>query len=116
MPYQVYKMLHIVAIVIFFSSMALASVKQEKSKKDMIITGVSLVMILVAGMGLMARLGISHGAGWPTWIYVKFGIWFTVGVLGHVIMKRFPKFLGQFYWISIVLLILASYMATYKIG
>lgn len=116
MPYPIYKMIHVVAIVLFFSSMAMASVKTDRSKRGMIITGISLVLILVSGFGLIARLGISHGAGWPLWLYVKLGIWFIVGGAGHMIMKRRPQFLEKFFWISIGLLVLASYMANYKIG
>lgn len=116
MPYPVYKMIHVVAIVLFFSSMAMASVKRERSTRGMIITGISLVLILVSGFGLVARLGITHGAQWPLWLYVKLAIWLVVGGAGHMIMKRRPHLLGQFYWISIGLLIVASYMANYKIG
>lgn len=116
MPYPIYKMIHVVAIVLFFSAMGMASVKRERSTRGMIITGISLLLILVSGFGLIARLGIAHGSGWPLWLYVKLGIWLIVGGAGHMIMKRRPQFLGQFYWISIGLLILASYMANYKIG
>lgn len=116
MSYQIYKMLHIVSIVIFFSSMAMSSVRKEKSKSGMIITGLSLVFILVSGMGLVARIGIPHGVAWPLWLNIKLGIWLVVGVLGHVVMKRFPGFLNKFFWISIGLLVVASYMANYKIG
>lgn len=116
MSYQVYKILHVVSIVVFFSAMAMSSVRKEKSKSGMIITGVSLILILVSGMGLVARIGIPHGVSWPLWLNIKVAIWLTVGVLGHVVMKRFPAFLGKFYWVSVGLLAVASYMANYKIG
>lgn len=116
MSYQVYKILHVVMIVVFFSSMAMSSVRKEKSRSAMIITGLSLVMILVSGMGLVARIGIPHGVSWPVWLNIKVAIWAVVGIGGHVVMKRFPAFLSKFFWLSIGLLVVASYMANYKIG
>lgn len=116
MPYQIYKMIHIVAIVLFFSGYAAAVVKKESIKLEKILTGIALVVIFVSGMGLIARLGIPHGAPWPMWIKIKLGIWTVIGAGGHVILKRAPKFAAYFFWFSIALLVSASYLANYKIG
>jgi uncharacterized membrane protein SirB2 len=116
MPYQVYKMIHIVSIVVFFSAYAVAAIKQGSIKREKIITGVALVLIFVSGMGLIARLGMPHGAPWPFWIHAKLVIWTVVGMAGHIILKRAPKFAPQFFWISIGFLVLASYMANYKLS
>lgn len=115
MSYQIYKMIHIVSIVIFFSAYAVAAAKQGSIKREKIITGIALVLILVSGMGLIARLGIPHGAPWPIWIKIKLGIWAVIGTSGHMILKRWPKAAPQFFWISIGLLVLASYLANYKV-
>ncbi len=114
MSYQVYKMIHIVSIVIFFSLFAATAYMQKSDKKSKILTGIFLVLILVSGMGLVARIGISHGSGWPTWLYMKLAIWFVVGTAGHVVMKRFPQIGVKTFWGGIALLVCASYLANYK--
>lgn len=116
MSYQIYKMIHVVSIVLFFSGYAVAAVKKQNIKLEKILTGVALVLIFVSGMGLIARLGIPHGAPWPMWIKLKLGIWVIIGTSGHIILKRWPKAASQFFWIAIGLLVSASYFANYKIG
>lgn len=116
MSYQVYKMMHIISIVLFFSLFALAVFGGESKKIQKALTGVFVLVILVSGMGLVARIGIPHGAGWPIWLKVKLGIWAFIGILGHIVLKRFPKFSRHFYFTSIGLLVLASYMANYKVS
>jgi uncharacterized membrane protein SirB2 len=115
MSYQVYKMIHIVSIVLFFSAYAVATVKPGSIKLEKILTGIALVLILASGMGLMARLGIAHGQPWPLWIIIKLSIWLIIGTAGHIILKRWPKAAPQFFWIAIGLLVMASYMANYKL-
>lgn len=116
MSYQFYKILHISCIVIFFSTFAMSAVRAKKHKPTIIINGIALVLILVSGFGLIARIGISHGSGWPLWLNLKVAIWLVVGSIGHVAMKRFPQHLPKVFWGSIGLLVAASYLANYKIG
>lgn len=116
MSYQVYKMIHIVSIVLFFSTYAVATVKPGSIKLEKILSGIAVLLILVSGMGLVARLGIPHGEPWPLWLKVKLGIWIAIGSSGHMVLKRWPKAAGQFFWIAIALLVTASYMANYKIS
>ena len=114
MSYQIYKVIHIVSIVIFFSLFAATAYTKTSDKKSKILTGIFLVFILVSGMGLVARIGISHGSGWPTWLYMKLAIWLVVGSAGHIIMKRFSDFGVKAFWGGIFLLTCASYLANYK--
>jgi uncharacterized membrane protein SirB2 len=118
MSYPVYKIIHIVSIVLFFALYAAAAVKAkhgENFKLEKILTGVMLLLIITGGMGLGARLGVMKG-GWPLWLQLKLGIWFVIGASGHMILKRAPHFAMKFFWIMIVLLVAASYLANYKIG
>ena len=45
----------------------------------------ALIVILVAGFGLMAKLGMMKG--WPTWIYGKLAIWVVLGAAATAVRK-----------------------------
>lgn len=116
MSYAFYKIIHVVSIVLFFALYMSAVRKEGSIKKEVIFTGVALMLILVSGMGLIAKIGIAHGAAWPLWLKLKLTIWAGIGLVGHTILKRFSQFKLQFFWTAFVLLICASYLANYKIG
>ena len=41
--------------------------------------GVALVVLLVAGFGALARLGLSSPGAWPAWVWAKLLIWLLFG-------------------------------------
>ncbi|MEX0798749.1 MAG: hypothetical protein WD025_04865, partial [Bacteriovoracaceae bacterium] len=82
MSYQFYKIIHVVSIVLFFALYLSAAVKGKNMKKEVIFSGIALILILVSGFGLIARLGMPHDAAWPLWIQLKLVIWAVIGVAG----------------------------------
>lgn len=113
LSYDIYKLLHITMIILFFSSVGAAFLGEEKSKHIKILTGVSSFFIFVAGMGLMARLGVKHNEGWPAWAYAKLGIWVFVSAAAPILSKRVKKSYPIFYGL-VGLGVLAAYIAINK--
>lgn len=112
-PYETYKIIHLVSLIILFTGFAV-QFYGVGNKLHKVLTGITTLTVLVSGMGLMARLGIGHGSVWPTWIYVKFAVWFLVGVGGAIVVKRVPAFRRQSYWLMLALFVMAATAAVHK--
>ena len=113
LSYEFYKVMHFSMIFLFFGSVGAAFLGQEKTKHIKILTGISSFLILVAGMGLLARLGVSHKEGWPAWAYAKLAIWVGLSALAPILSKRVKKSYSIFY-AFIGLGIFAGYIAVNK--
>ncbi|MBY0518065.1 MAG: hypothetical protein K2P81_14245 [Bacteriovoracaceae bacterium] len=111
--YEIYKILHLSSLILLFTGFSVQFFG-TKTKALKILTGVTTLLVLVSGMGLMARIGIQHGEAWPVWIKAKFTIWFIVGVGSAVVVKRFPQKGKLAYLLSVGFFILAATMAIYK--
>ena len=111
--YENYKIIHLTSIMILFTGLAI-SFYGNSHKHVKVLTGISTLLTLVAGMGLMARLGIGHGTEWPLWIKIKMTIWFIIGMGGAIVARRFPRYGKISYFISLILFVIASAVANYK--
>ncbi|EQC46142.1 SirB2 family protein [Bacteriovorax sp. Seq25_V] len=116
LSYEFYKVLHVFCIVLFVGSMG-AQFFSDSSKKSLkIISGVTSFLIFVGGMGLLARLGIKHGAGWPMWVWVKVVMWILVSALGPILAKRLKGNRALGYYGILVLIFVAIYSAVTKLA
>lgn len=124
MPYEVYKVIHLFGILLLFTSLgglAMLSLRggspeetKPLKKMLMIIHGIALLVVFVAGFGLMARLGMM-GAGWPTWIFGKLAVWIVLGGAAALVAKR-PA-MGKLWYLVLPLLgATAALFAVYKPG
>ncbi|HET6582578.1 MAG TPA: hypothetical protein VFG69_04005 [Nannocystaceae bacterium] len=114
MSYEFYKVLHLLAILLVFTSLGglamiawqarggEASNEAKGARRTLaIINGIAILVVFVAGFGLMARTGVTTGA-WPTWIYGKVGVW--VLVVASMMIVRRRGGLGALWYILLPLL------------
>jgi hypothetical protein len=119
-PYSVYKVVHLVGVMMVYLALGGAAThaingggRNHAWRKAVAVThGLGLVMALVGGFGLLARLGLAKD-GLPVWIYVKLAIWTVFGGLTAVLLRK--PHLGKAIWgITIALGALAAYLAGSK--
>ena len=111
--YENYKIIHLVSLMVLFTGLSI-TFYGGSHKHIKVLTGLGTLFVLVAGMGLMARLEIGHGQPWPLWVKLKMAIWFIVGVGGAIVGRRFPKFGKPACFLSLLLFAVASLIANYK--
>ena len=121
MPYDIYKILHIFGLLLVFSSLGGVFVyfsnggtkTENRLRKMVAIThGVGLILLLVSGFGMLAKLGIS---GFPFWVLVKLSIWLGIGALLFLGYRK-PHLATRFWAVAVVAGVLAAVMGIYKIG
>ena len=115
MPYETYKLLHVVGLLLLFLGMGgqLLGARSEPRapKVTAILHGAGLFVMLVAGFGMMARLGIQWP--WPGWLIAKLGVWLTIGAL-PVLARRQILPLGPAWLVASGLGGLAAWLAISK--
>lgn len=93
MSYQFYKILHMLGLMLTFfgfggllvAAYARAELKKSARIMGFITHGIGLLLILVSGFGMAARLGMI--AGLPGWVQAKIGVWVLLGI-GISLVKR----------------------------
>ncbi|MBV1859639.1 MAG: hypothetical protein KUG77_14595 [Nannocystaceae bacterium] len=120
MPYEFYKVLHLLAILVLFTAMgglAMVTLRggtdaelKAARKPLMILHGVALLVIFVAGFGLMAKLGMMQ-SGWPKWIFGKLAVWLLLG--GATALLKRP--MGNAWYLLLPLVgATGAWLAVYK--
>ena len=70
-PYNTYKILHIVGFITIF--MGFAYGMKQWSKGAAIAHGIGLLVVIISGMGMMA------GQKFEPWVFIKLAIWLALG-------------------------------------
>ncbi len=118
--YGVYKIIHLLGVMMVFMSIGglatNAIIRREQGqdwRRGLAVThGIGMVLSLVAGFGLLARLGVVHGS-LPIWVWAKLLIWGIFGLMSAVLMRKPSS--GKWLWMgSLVLGGLAAYLAGQK--
>ncbi len=83
-----YHIIHLIAVMALFAGTgaALASADHGATRKfGAILRGVALLLLIVTGFGLLAKLDIMKSM--PVWVWLKLAIWMIAAVL-PVFVKR----------------------------
>lgn len=75
--------------------------------------GAAMFLILLAGFGMLARLGIS--GSWPLWVWIKIVIWLALGAL-PVLLRKSDRPNGLLFFVTPVLAAIAAWAALFHIG
>lgn len=118
MSYLFYKVLHLIGVFMVMISLgglvlvhALGGERASSWRRIGLMTnGMGLLLALVAGFGLIAKLG--YALPWPGWVFAKVVIWILFALLA--VMARRTAGSALVWWLSILAGALAAYLAIYK--
>jgi len=121
MPYTVYKLMHFLGIFLLITALAATSMHALRGgsrtdnpyRRTLGIThGVAVLLILTGGFGMLARLGVMHGA-LPNWIYAKLAIWVALAA-AMMVPYRGQRYARALLIVVPVLAVAAGAVALYK--
>ncbi len=114
MSYETYKFLHITGFIAVFMAFGGLIILGSGRKKLLAVThGIGLTVVLIAGFGLMARLGMSTPYTWPGWIYAKMLLWLVAGGLMAFIPRK-PALAKPLWFVVIAMGMIAAWLAIFK--
>jgi hypothetical protein len=116
MDLDFYRVLHLAGVIFLFTSIGGALLASREGatgaaarKLSGMTQGIALLIILVAGFGALAKLGLAM----PGWAWAKLVIWLALGASPVLIRKR-PD-LAKVWWLVLPLLgVVAAALARYK--
>jgi len=118
MSYPLFKLLHLLGVLLLFASLGGAVLQQvaqstsERARKLAGLThGASMLLILIAGFGALAKLG----AGFPPWAMGKLVIWLLLAA-SPVVIRKAPNLATALWWLLPLLGSVAAYLAIFKPG
>ena len=114
---SLYKILHLLGVLLVFVSLGGLTLRAlggsgGKGPGDRlagITHGVALLLILITGFGMIAKLGY----GFPLWVWAKVMIWLVIGA-SIALIRRMPQHATVFWFALPLLGTLAAYLAIYK--
>jgi len=120
MSLEVYKILHVFGVALLFAALggvtlhAMNGGTRESNPSRAVVSashGVALLVILVAGFGMLAKLGMT--AAIPGYVWAKLAIWLLLGA-AIAIVPRQPSLAKALWWVFPVLGGAAAWLAIAK--
>lgn len=118
MSLAVYKLLHLLGVLFLFSALGAllasswpgtAATGGDLRKRSGLTHGIALLVVVVSGFGMLARLG----GAWGTWVWLKLGIWVLLAA-SIALVRRQPRWVPILWFVLPLLGGLAAYLAIYK--
>ncbi len=117
LSYKIYKLIHLLGIMLLFASLGAVTLhvinggdRQSNRGRKLLASshGTALLLILVGGFGMLARLdeGLSH------WVGIKIVIWVALGA-GLTLAYKKPAMARVLWWIYPCLGLLAAWTVLY---
>jgi hypothetical protein len=120
--YAVYRFLHLIGVFLVLTALGGLALHAtnggtpaSNTARGIIAAahGLGVLLILVAGFGMLARLGVAHGAAFPGWIWAKFGVWLVIAAW-MALPYRFPRLARPSLLIVPLLGAISAYLAIFK--
>lgn len=107
-----YYVLHVLGLALMLASAfyAFAGPAPATKKRVMMFSGIGALLMLIAGVGLMHKMGYEWSSGW---VWVKIACFAGLSALPGIAYRRRER-AGSFAVISIGLILLALVMVYYK--
>lgn len=120
MSYAVYKLVHLFGIFMMLAGVSFAAghaalhgTAGRRQRRMLLFThGIAAFLILLGGFGMLARLGVMHGA-LPGWVLAKLAIWGALAV-AIALIHRGPRAARSLLVITPLLAMAAAAIALYK--
>lgn len=119
---EFYNVVHVIGIVTLMAALggvalhAMNGGSGDDNRSRRFVTvlhGVGAFLILLGGFGMLARIGFSHGANFPPWLWVKLMVWVFLAAAPFLPYRR-PSMAR---WLMLGLPVaggVAAYMGVYK--
>lgn len=117
--YNVVHIVGIAALVLALGGMALhaasGGTRASSGARRLVaaLHGLGALLVLVGGFGMLARLGVQHGAGFPGWLWIKLVVWGLLAVAAALPYRR-PQLAVPMLVLVPVLAGVAAWAAIYK--
>jgi hypothetical protein len=109
MDYTVYKIIHLVGISILGLGVGGMMAGGEKRKAFAICQGIGLLVMLVSGFGLLAKLKL----GYPSFAVVKTVLWLVIGML-PMLFRKLKLPVGVAIVISLAMVTIMAWLGVMK--
>lgn len=94
MTYEFYKVMHIIGLMFLFSGIAVIAtltltgqLKKGGAKAlGFALHGLGLILVLVAGFGMLARLNLMSAL--PSWVHAKIGLWVLLALAVSLLKRK----------------------------
>ncbi len=110
LSYSLLKTFHLTGIFLFLTALSILFFSDKYSRLFKVISHVSLLVILITGLGSVVHLSI----GVPPWVIGKFILWLVLSFAGIFAATKLRKYRLTAYIILIFLASTAAFLAVHK--